>query len=170
MLDMLQVGVITTTHGLKGEVKVFLTSDDPKRFDTLDEVILVEGARSRPLSIEHVKYFKGRPILKFKGLDRIEDVEHLRGCPLMVTRENALPLAEGEYFIGDLIGCTCYLEDGTELGKLVDVLQTGANDVYHVKTPGGRVVLIPVIPDVVRDIDLEKGEIRIFKMKGLFDE
>ena len=77
MLDMLQVGVITTTHGLKGEVKVFLTSDDPKRFDTLDEVILVEGAGSRPLSIEHVKYFKGRPILKFKGLDRIEDVEHL---------------------------------------------------------------------------------------------
>ena len=54
MLDMLQVGVITTTHGLKGEVKVFLTSDDPKRFDTLDEVILVEGAGSRPLSIEHV--------------------------------------------------------------------------------------------------------------------
>ena len=77
MLDMLQVGVITTTHGLKGEVKVFLTSDDPKRFDTLDEVILVEGARSRPLSIEHVKYFKGRPILKFKGLDRIEDVERV---------------------------------------------------------------------------------------------
>ena len=161
MLDMLQVGVITTTHGLKGEVKVFLTSDDPKRFDTLDEVILVEGAGSRPLSIEHVKYFKGRPILKFKGLDKIEDVEHLRGCPLMVTRENALPLSEGEYFIGDLIGCTCFLEDGTELGELVDVLQTGANDVYVVKKKDGKEVLIPKIDDCVKELVPEEGRITV---------
>ncbi len=149
MLDMIQVGAISSTHGLKGEVYIYLTSDDPYRFDSLKEVLLDQGSSKRPLSIEYVKYFKGRPIVKFKGLDSVEDVQKLRGCPLVVKREDALPLEEGEYFIGDLIGCTVYLEDGSVLGELTDVLRTGANDVYEVRKPDGRNVLIPVIPDCV---------------------
>ena len=155
MLDMIQVGAISSTHGLKGEVYIYLTSDDPYRFDNLKEVLMDTGSSIRPLSIEYVKYFKGRPIVKFKGLDSIEDVQKLRGCPLVVKREDALPLAEGEYFIGDLIGCTVYLEDGTLLGELTDVLKTGANDVYVVRKPGGRDILIPVIPECVLEKDPE---------------
>lgn len=149
MLDMIQVGAISSTHGLKGEVYIYLTSDDPRRFDNLKEVLLDTGASKRPLSIEYVKYFKGRPIVKFKGLDSIEDVQKLHGCPLVVKREDALPLAEGEYFIGDLIGCTVYLEDDTVLGELTDVLKTGANDVYAVRKTDGKEILIPVIPDCI---------------------
>jgi 16S rRNA processing protein RimM len=149
MLDMIQVGAISSTHGLKGEVYIYLTSDDPYRFDNLKEVLLDQGSVKRPLIIEYVKYFKGRPIVKFKGLDKIEDVQKLRGCPLVVKREDAIPLEEGEYFIGDLIGCTVYLEDGMVLGELVDVLRTGANDVYVVRKSDGKEILIPVIPECV---------------------
>ncbi|HAE45004.1 MAG TPA: 16S rRNA processing protein RimM [Lachnospiraceae bacterium] len=149
MLDMIQVGAISSTHGLKGEVYIYLTSDDPYRFDNLKEVLLDQGSVKRPLIIEYVKYFKGRPIVKFKGLDKIEDVQKLRGCPLVVRREDAIPLEEGEYFIGDLIGCTVYLEDDTILGELVDVLRTGANDVYIVRKSDGKEILIPVIPECV---------------------
>lgn len=146
---MIQVGAISSTHGLKGEVYIYLTSDDPYRFDNLKEVLLDQGSVKRPLIIEYVKYFKGRPIVKFKGLDKIEDVQKLRGCPLVVRREDAIPLEEGEYFIGDLIGCTVYLEDGMVLGELVDVLRTGANDVYVVRKSDGKEILIPVIPECV---------------------
>ncbi len=146
---MIQVGAISSTHGLKGEVYIYLTSDDPYRFDNLKEVLLDQGSVKRPLIIEYVKYFKGRPIVKFKGLDKIEDVQKLRGCPLVVRREDAIPLEEGEYFIGDLIGCTVYLEDDTILGELVDVLRTGANDVYIVRKSDGKEILIPVIPECV---------------------
>ena len=139
---MIQVGAISSTHGLKGEVYIYLTSDDPYRFDNLKEVLLDQGSVKRPLIIEYVKYFKGRPIVKFKGLDKIEDVQKLRGCPLVVRREDAIPLEEGEYFIGDLIGCTVYLEDGMVLGELVDVLRTGANDVYVVRKSDGKEILI----------------------------
>ena len=97
----------------------------------------------------YVKYFKGRPIVKFKEFNSIEEVQKLRGCPLVVKREDALPLEEGEYFIGDLIGCTVYLEDGSTLGELTDVLRTGANDVYVVRKNDGSEVLVPVIPDCV---------------------
>jgi 16S rRNA processing protein RimM len=155
MLDMIQVGAISSTHGLKGEVYIYLTSDDPYRFDNLKEVLLDLGSSKRPLSVEYVKYFKGRPIVKFKEFNSIEDVQKLRGCPLVVKREDALPLEEGEYFIGDLIGCTVYLDDGSTLGELTDVLRTGANDVYVVRKNDGSEVLIPVIPDCVLEKDPE---------------
>jgi 16S rRNA processing protein RimM len=155
MLDMIQVGAISKSHGLNGEVYIYLTSDDPHRFDNLKEVLLDTGSSKRPLSIEYVKYFKGRPIVKFRGLDSIEDVQRLHGCPLVVRREDALPLAEGEYFIGDLIGCTVYLENGDVLGTLTDVLKTGANDVYTVRKSDGRDILIPVIPECVIEKDPE---------------
>ena len=109
-------------------------------------------------------------IMKIKGVDSVEDAEKLRNKVLYMNRDD-VALEDGAYFIQDLLGLAVVDDDsGETLGQLDDVSETGANDVYHVKTPGGRVVLIPVIPDVVRDIDLEKGEIRIFKMKGLFDE
>ena len=129
MEDLLQVGVITSTHGIRGEVKVFPTTDDVSRFKKLKNVILDNGKEHRDLEIESVKFFKNMVILKFKGIDNINDVEKYKKAPLFVTRENAVPLEEDEYFIADLIGLKVVSDEGEDLGIIADVLQTGANEI-----------------------------------------
>ena len=121
MEDLLQVGVITTTHGIRGEVKVYPTTDDVHRFEELESVLLDTGKEYRELKIKSVKYFKQYAILKFKGIDNINDIEKYKGKSLFVTRENAQPLGEDEYYIADLIGMEVYLEDGSHFGTLKDV-------------------------------------------------
>ena len=111
MNNILQVGAVTSTHGLAGEVKVFPTTDDPKRFKKLKQVLLDTGKDMLPLGVEHVKFFKNMVILKFKGYDRIEDIMGFKGKNLYVTRENAVRLKKDEYFIADLIGMKVYTED-----------------------------------------------------------
>ena len=167
MEQFLQVGVITSTHGLKGEVKVFPTTDDPMRFKQLKEIL--EGKRERlNLTVESVKFFKQFVILKFKGIDHINDVEIYLKCPLLVTRENAVPLEEGEYFIADLIGLRVVTDAGEEFGVLTDVLQTGANDVYVVDHHGQE-VLLPVTDECILDVDVEGGTVTAHILKGLLD-
>ena len=131
MEDLLQVGVITSPHGVRGEVKVFPTTDDVNRFKKLKNVILDDGKTTMEMEIVSVKFFKNLVILKFKGLDSMNDVEKYRRAKLLVTRENAVKLKKDEYFIADLIGLSVVSEEGEELGELTDVLQTGANDVYN---------------------------------------
>ncbi|HIY61290.1 MAG TPA: ribosome maturation factor RimM [Candidatus Eisenbergiella pullistercoris] len=167
MEKRLQVGVITATHGLKGEVKVFPTTDDPNRFRRLKEVILNTGREERVLEIEGVKFFKQMVILKFKGLDDIGDVEKFRRGTLSVTRENAVKLKRNEYFIADLIGMRVENEDGSELGTLQDVIATGANDVYDVRLSDGRQVLIPAIRECILSVDVEEGRMRVHLLDGL---
>lgn len=151
MLDRLEIGVIISTHGLKGEVNVYPVTDDVRRFDDIDEVYI--GEEGRAFHAERVRYFKGRPILKFRECGRIEDAELLKGKSIFVKRGDALNLKEGEYFIGDIIGCEVKLEDGGHFGTLRDVLRTGANDVYAVEKDGGEMVYLPAIRDVVLRID-----------------
>ena len=145
--DLLQVGVITTTHGVRGEVKVFPTTDDANRFKKLKEVILDTGKEQLPLEIAQVKFFKNLVILKFKGIDNINDIEKYKGKSLYVTREHAVKLKKDEYFIADLIGMRAVTEEGEELGTIKDVLQTGANDVYIIKKDGEDELLVPAIKD-----------------------
>ena len=132
MEDLFQVGVITAPHGVRGEVKVFPTTDDNARFKNLKTVLLDQGRGTRELEIEGVKFFKNMVILKFKGIDDRNDVERMRQAKLLVTRENAVELGKDEYFIADLIGIQVVSDEGEELGTISDVLQTGANDVYVV--------------------------------------
>lgn len=167
MEQFLQVGVITTTHGLKGEVKVYPTTDYPERFEEIKEVLLDTGRTKMPLEIQSVRYFKNLVILKFKGINDINDIEKYKQCSLWVTRENATPLYEDEYYIADLIGCTVYLEDDTEFGELIQVIETGANDVYVIKMTDGKEVLIPAIKDCILDVDIEAQEMTIHLMDGL---
>ena len=148
MEELLQVGVITTTHGVRGEVKVFPTTDDPARFKKLKDVILDNGKAKKDLEIENVKFFKNMVILKFKGLDNINDVERFRQAKLLVTRENAVELEEDEYFIADLIGINVTSDEGEELGTIKDVLQTGANDVYVIAKENTPDLLVPAIHDL----------------------
>lgn len=170
MEDFFQVGIITATHGLKGEVKIFPTTDDPKRFKRLKEVLLDTGKERKKLEIEGVKFFKKFVILKFKGLDSINDVERYRRCSLLVDREHAVRLGRNEYFIADLEGLQVRDEDGTPIGVLKSVMETGANDVYEIELSDGRQLLLPAIQQCVLEVDVEAGFIRIHILKGLLDE
>lgn len=167
MEEFLRVGIITSTHGLKGEVKVYPTTDYPERFEEIKEVMLDTGRGKRTLTIQNVRYFKNQVILKFKEINNINDIEKYKQCELWVNRENGTPLEEGEYYIADLIDCKVYLEDGSYFGTLVDVMETGANDVYVVESQEHGEVLLPAIEDCVKEIDIEKGKITVHLMDGL---
>ena len=167
MEELLQVGVITSTHGVRGEVKVFPTTDDPERFKTLKHVLLDTGREKKPLEIQGVKFFKQFVILKFKGIDNINDIEMYKGRDLWVPREEAQELDEDEYYIGDLIGMEVVLEDNTHFGTLKDVMETGANDVYVVELPDHQEVLFPAIKECILDVDLEENVMTVHLMKGL---
>lgn len=167
MEDLLQVGAITQTHGIRGEVKVFPTTDDAKRFKKLKEVILDTGREKVTLEIESVKFFKQFVILKFKGFDNINDIERYKGKNLYVTRENAVKLKRDEYFIADLIGLKVYDEDDQYLGILTNVIETGANDVYEVKFEDGKEVLFPAIKQCILDVDMENRKMKVHIMEGL---
>ena len=169
MEQRLQVGIITASHGLKGEVKVYPTTDDPARFRRLKQVILDSGKETRTLEIEGVKFFKQLVILKFKGLDDINDVEKFRKASLYVTRDNAVRLKKDEFFIADLIDMTVETEDGTVLGTLRDVITTGANDVYEVTLLQRGSVLIPAIKECILEVDVEQARMRVHLLDGLLD-
>ena len=143
MEKYLRVGVITSPHGVRGEVKVYPTTDDVMRFKKLDKVILDLGrGETRELKIRQVKFFKNMVILKFDGVDTMNEVEGWRQKDLLITRDQAIPLEEDEFFITDLIGLNVVTDEGETLGTLTDVMETGANDVYCVKTPEGKELLL----------------------------
>ena len=167
MVSELQVGVITQTHGIKGEVKVFPTTDDVNRFKKLKEVIMDNGRERLNLEIEGVKFFKQYAILKFKGFDSINDIEKYKSAKLYIKREQAVPLKKDEYFIADLIDMEVVTEDEEHFGVVKDVLVTGANDVYIVTRDDGTEVLLPAIKECVRNIDMEQGRITVHIMDGL---
>lgn len=175
MEDILKVGVVTSTHGVRGEVKVFPTTDDAKRFKRLKNVILDTGKEKLPLEIEQVKFFKNLVILKFKSLDNVDDVQKFRQKDLYVERKDAVRLSKDEYFIADLIGLEVYEEDSRKIGILTDVITTGANDVYVVALEKGFAeteateVLIPAIKQCIREVSIEEKKMVVHLMEGLLD-
>ena len=167
--DLFQIGYITDTHGLKGEVKVFPTTDDVRRFDVLEDTILVTPKGEKiSLVAEKARYFKNLVILKFKDYDDINDVEKFKKSELYVTRENAIPLEEGEYYLKDLYGLKVITDEGEDLGIIDDIIETGANDVYVVKGDSGE-VLIPNIKQCVLKVNLENGTMEVHLLDGLRD-
>ena len=153
----------------RGEVKVYPTTDDPRRFRRLKEVVLDTGKEKMNLEIEGVKFFKQFVILKFKGLDNINDIEKYRQKSLYVTRKNAVRLQRDEYFIADLIGLKVQDEDGKELGTVKDVIETGANDVYEVEMADGKSLLLPAIKQCILNVDVENGTMQVHVLEGLLD-
>lgn len=166
MEELLQVGAITTTHGVRGEVKVYPTTDDPKRYSKLKEVIL-DTPDKTVLHVESVKYFKNLVIVKFKEYNSLNEVELLKGKKLFVTRQNAVKLKKDEYFVADLIGMSVIDEAKNIKGELVDVMETGANDVYIINLEDGREVLIPAIKECILDVNTEDMIIKINILDGL---
>ena len=169
MEDLLQVGVITSTHGVRGEVKVFPTTDDVRRFKKCKEVLLDTGKERIPLTVEGVKFFKQFAILKFKGIDSINDVEKYKGKSLFVPRKDAVRLQKDEYFIADLIGVEIFDEEEKKIGILKDVLETGANDVYVITMEDGRELLLPAIKQCILEVRIEERYMRVHILDGLID-
>lgn len=167
MEQVFQVGVISSTHGIKGEVKVFPTTDDAGRFRDLKQVILDTGKEQIAWEVQSVRFFKQFVIVKFKGIDDINEIEKYKGCRLLVKREDAVKLEEDEYYIADLIGMEVATEEG-EKGILKDVIQTGANEVYVVEFEKLGEVMIPAIRQCILDVDVEKGRMRVHLLAGLY--
>ena len=169
MEDTLRVGVISSTHGVRGEVKVYPTTDDVNRFKKLKTVILDTGREQMTLSIENVKFFKNMVILKFKEFNNINEIEKYKGKDLLICRDQAVKLAPNENFITDLIGLKVVTDEGKEFGTLTDVLQTGANDVYVIESLEGKEYLFPAIPQCILDVNLESQMVTVHILDGLLD-
>lgn len=179
MEEYLRVGCIANVHGVHGEVKVYPTTDVISRFDNLKEVWLSKPSGSSGpkqkepirtlLHVEGVKYFKGLVILKFKEYDDRTKAEGIKGFELYVDRANAVPLADDEFFYCDIYDADVFADTGEKLGKVTDVLETGANDCFVVKTTDGKEVLFPNVKECVTEINPEEKYIKVHVMKGLMD-
>ena len=155
MQKRLEIGQIVNTFGIKGEVKVVPFTDDINRFDDLEKVYVKTKKESKLYKVENIRYHKNMVLLKFEGINNPEDAEILKNSFLEVDREDAIPLEEGTYFIVDLIGLDVYTDDGKLLGKVEDIYNTGANDIYVVKDELGKQILLPGIEDVIKEVKLE---------------
>ena len=171
MQEKLRVGTIVTTHGLKGEVKVYPTTDEPERFYDLKKVWLDRSGKMEnmiQLEVENVRFSKNLALVKFKEYDSIDDVMAIRKGELYVDRADAIPLAEGEYFVGDIIGRRVLDENDAELGTVKEFIETGAHDVMLVKTEG-KDLMIPYCDPFIIEKAPEEGYIRVHLIPGLLD-
>ena len=167
MQKRLEVGQIVNTFGIKGFVKVKPWVNDIERFDDLEKVYVKIKKETQKLEIEEVKYHKDMVLIKFKGIETVEQAETLRNCYLEIDREDAVPLEEGTYYIVDLLESDVYTDEGEHLGKLEDIYNTGAKDIYVVKNELGKTVLLPGIPEVIKEVNLEEKKITVHLLKGL---
>lgn len=167
MNPYLELGQIVNVKGLKGEVKVNPFTENIDRFEELKTVLIKFKNESKEFEIEKVGYHKNQVILKFKGINTIEEAEKLRNSYILINRNDLEPLEEGVYYITDLLGLEVYTEGGTLLGKVDDIYNTGSNDIYVVKDDLGKQKLLPGIPEVLKNVDLEHGKIIVNLIEGL---
>jgi 16S rRNA processing protein RimM len=169
MQQFFRIGIIVGAHGIKGEMKVKPTTDDPDRFSRLERAFFLDKTQSieRTLTILSARRHQSVVLLRCEGIDTPEAVLTLKGREIMIDRDQALPLAEDEYYIADLIGLKVVDLLGADVGELTDCMQTGANDVFVVKMSDGKEVLLPYIDDCVKSIDIASGVVTVDLMPGL---
>ena len=167
MQKYFEVGQIVNTFGINGFVKVKAFTDDLERFETLKKVYVCKKDNLEEVEIEEVKYHKGMVLLKLKGINNMNEAEVLKGLYLKIDRKDAKKLPKDTYFIADLLGLEVYSDEGRLLGRLEDIFKTGANDVYVVKDELGKQLLLPSIPEVIKEIDLSNEKIIVHLIKGL---
>ncbi len=170
MTTDLRVGVIIKPHGIKGEVKVYPTTDSPLRFNEITHVnIIQQGKAIGDVKVAGVKFFKDIVIIKLKGYNDINEVEALKGAELYIPREEGAELEDGEYYIADIIGMEVITDDGVRLGTVKDVMETGANDVYVVEREGGKELLLPAIKQCILDTNIDENVMTVHLMDGLLE-
>ena len=166
MDKLIETGKIVSVFGIKGEVKVQPWCDDPQLLCELDTLYYKSGT---PVEIERARVAKNIVVMKIKGVDTANDANKLRNRVLYLDRDDIV-LEEGAFFIQDLIGLKVIdADNGREYGIITDVSQTGANDVYHIKAPDGKMYYVPAIKDVVKQTDIKSGEMLITPLEGLFE-
>lgn len=167
MKQLMEIGQIVNTYGIKGFVKVVPFTDNINRFEDLDEVYLQTKNGLETFKIEEVKYSKNTVLLKLRGIDDISVAEKYRNCYLKIDRKNAVELPENTYFIVDLLDCEVVTDEGEILGRITDVYPTGSNDIYVVKNEEGKQVLLPAISQVIKQVDIENKKITVHLLDGL---
>ena len=167
MTKYLEIGQIVNTFGIKGMVKIKPFTDDINRFDKLKKVYIKNKDGKKEYQIQEVKYHKNMVLMKLEGIDTVEQADLLRQSYLLVNRDDEEPLEEGVYYIVDLIGLEVYTDEGVLLGNVDDIFNTGSNDIYVVKDGKGKQILLPGIPDVIKNVDLESGKIIVHLIPGL---
>lgn len=168
-MDLLEVGKIVNTHGLRGEVKVVPWTDYPEVFEDIETVYIKKKSDYERLDIAGIKYQKNNLIIRFAQLKDINEAEKYKNRVLYAERTSLGELPEGVYYIADLIGLDVVKEDGEKVGVISDVFNTGSNDIYEVKREGQKNLLLPVIDDVVLNIDIENEKVTVRMMEGLED-
>ncbi len=163
--NRITIGKIIAPQGVRGEVRVMPLTDFPERFKQLKIALLDDGTS---LPVESVRYHQQVVLLKFRGLDNRNAIEHLKNKLIKVEREDLIPLPEGHYHIFDIIGLSVYNEQEECLGKISDVLQTGSNDVYIVEQKDKPPLLIPGLKTVVLTIDIANSKM-IVKLQEEWD-
>ena len=166
MLKRFKLGQIVNAVGLKGENKVYPYTDYKERFEELDQLYIEDTV----YEIEKVRYMGEMAILKFAGVSDRNGAEALKGKYLYIDRENARELEEDEYFIPDLIGMEVWDEKGSRIGRLSDVIQNTAQDVYEVEPPSGKKFLIPAVSAFILNIDMTAGKITVRLIEGMMEE
>jgi 16S rRNA processing protein RimM len=167
---LLNIGKIVNTHGIKGEVKVWSQTDFPDvRFKAGSKLLMFPPESGQPITIEVLssREQKNLFVLKLKGFDHIDQVEKFKGWELKVSEAERVPLPEGEYYFRDIVGCTVESDEGKQLGIITDILSPGANDIWVVKQTKGKDLLLPVIDDVVLDVDIAARKIKVHLLEGL---
>jgi 16S rRNA processing protein RimM len=167
LLDFLEIGTIVGTHGIHGELRVNPACDSPAFFAGFG-TLYFDAQGQRPVRVLGARANKNVALLRLEGVDSVEAAQALRNKALFFRRADAR-LEEGRYFVAELLGCGVFDagEPGLRYGVLCDVSRTGANDVWHIRTDGGKEILIPVIDEVVKGVDVAKGRIEIAMMEGL---
>lgn len=165
--EYFEVGQIVNTFGVKGFLKVKTFTDDIERFEELKTVYICKKNELIKVEIEEVKYHKDMVLLKVKGIDDLNEAEKYKGLFLKIDRADAKKLPEGTYFIADLLGLEVYTDEGVLLGKVDDIFNNGANDVYVIKDELGKQILLPGTKEVLKQIDLDNEKIIVHLLKGL---
>lgn len=168
-MNLLEVGKIVNTHGLRGEVKAVPWTDYPEVFEDIEYVYYKTKGGYERLDIKGIKYQKGNIILRFAQITDINEAEKYKNQVLYAERDMLGELPEGTYYIADLIGLGVITDDGREIGKITDVTNTGASDIYEIKREGKKNLLLPAIPDVVLGVDLDNKKVTVHMMDGLED-
>lgn len=167
-MDFYNVGKIVNTHGIRGDVRVMPATDFvAERFAKGQDLYLQQAGEPLKLTVELARQHKGFILVKFVGYDNINDVQAFRDHELMVSGKDQQPLEDGQYYYHQIIGLSVKTVDGEELGTIKEILSPGANDVWVVQRDGKKDLLLPVIDDVVKDVDLDAGEVTVELMEGL---
>ena len=167
-MEYLEAGKIVNTHGLRGEVKVVPWTDSPETFEDIKSVYIKKKTGDMRLNIKSLKYQKNNIILKFDEISTIEEAELLKNKTIYIDRNELGALPEGVYYIADIIGLKAVDESGSEIGEVVDIFNTGSNDIYEIKREGKKNLLLPDIDDVIT-VELENERVVVKIPKGLED-